>query len=883
MYVTGRWAPIGLMVAACASTLTCRREPPPSPPPPPATVEAAVLTPDNYDDLVPAGKEVDAIHGDYVLRNDRLVAIVAAPVAGRNANASLRDVGGGVIDLTTRDHPNDQLGAFLPGRGLRRCDGSAMTVDAPASRERAALSCSAAATPGRPAVDLSYELRKGEPYLTIITTLINTQEKALVVPLEDLLEAAGPSFERAPAGRVSLAWAYDRWFGQAYGLAADGREAQILPDPTRLVVRWLVEGQQSLTLQPAERFVLTRRLAPAGDTVALRAIEAERQSVNVFPVDLVVADPAGRGVAAADVTLSRSEGLYGAARTSPDGTIELRLPAGSYHLEAASPGRGSRALQVVAGPPGTSGGPPPVLLTLHAGVQVEGSVTGDDGGPIPCKIMFVGVDGTPTPDFGPVNATEAVKNLLYSLNGRFSRVLEPGAYEVTVSHGPEFDVVTRRLEATKAGSVISLPVSLHRSVETPGWVSADFHSHSTVSGDSWASVRGRVLNLAAEQIEFAPSTEHNRIATYASEIAALGLEEFIKSSAGLELTGVPFPINHQNAFPLRMVPRTQDNGGPAPDDDPVAQVRRLAEWDGGSEKLVQQNHPDLGWMYYDRDGDSVPDGGLAGMLQYQDVIEVFSTLLLHMEPILFRKTEGAAGEPPVITQGNNLLLNWLQLLNQGVRLPAVANTDAHETYHGSGGQRNYVKCATDDPSHIDPMDIVRNAEQGHIVMTNGPYLEVTLTPLQRTLEGWSPGPRSAIPGDEIAAPSGVVRLHVRVQTSNWIDIDRVRVLLNGRFSEDLSFTRYRDPEAFGPAPVRFDQEWDFGLKTDTHVLVQTGHLKVELGPIMGPKWGRWPPVAIANPIFVDVDGDGFTANRDTLDAPLPVKVPPTLPAPERRP
>jgi hypothetical protein len=38
----------------------------------------------------------------------------------------------------------------------------------------------------------------------------------------------------------------------------------------------------------------------------------------------------------------------------------------------------------------------------------------------------------------------------------------------------------------------------------------------------------------------------------------------------------------------------------------------------------------------------------------------------------------------------------------------------------------------------------------------------------------------------------------------------------------------------------------------------------------GPQAGLVMPVAVANPIFVDVDGGGFQANGDDLDLPLPV-------------
>ena len=45
---------------------------------------------------------------------------------------------------------------------------------------------------------------------------------------------------------------------------------------------------------------------------------------------------------------------------------------------------------------------------------------------------------------------------------------------------------------------------------------------------------------------------------------------------------------------------------------------------------------------------------------------------------------------------------------------------------------------------------------------------------------------------------------------------------------------------------------------------------INLGRVAGPSHGQAPPTALANPIFVDVDGDGFTANGDALGLPLPV-------------
>src|SRR6185436_20688676 len=82
-----------------------------------AAAEWVRLTPENWDEFAPKGKEVDAIYGDIVLRNRDLVAVIANPVPGRNANLTINNAGGSIIDLTRRDTQSDQLGAVIPGMG----------------------------------------------------------------------------------------------------------------------------------------------------------------------------------------------------------------------------------------------------------------------------------------------------------------------------------------------------------------------------------------------------------------------------------------------------------------------------------------------------------------------------------------------------------------------------------------------------------------------------------------------------------------------------------------------------------------------------------------------------------------------------------------------
>ena len=78
-----------------------------------ATVER--IGPDTRD-LIPKGKEVDAIDGDLVLKNDYLTAVVARVKKGRNANMTVRNVSGALIDMTINSRQSDQLSAFYPGR-----------------------------------------------------------------------------------------------------------------------------------------------------------------------------------------------------------------------------------------------------------------------------------------------------------------------------------------------------------------------------------------------------------------------------------------------------------------------------------------------------------------------------------------------------------------------------------------------------------------------------------------------------------------------------------------------------------------------------------------------------------------------------------------------
>jgi hypothetical protein len=197
---------------------------------------------------------------------------------------------------------------------------------------------------------------------------------------------------------------------------------------------------------------------------------------------------------------------------------------------------------------------------------------------------------------------------------------------------------------------------------------------------------------------------------------------------------------------------------------------------------------------------------------------------------------------------------WLQMLNQGRRTNAMAVSDAHTVFgNGVGGWRMYMPSASDEPSEIDWRENVRAAKAGKSYLTTGPFLQV-VTP---TGEG---------PGETILAQGKSITLRVRVQCSDWIDIDRVQVLVNGRAAASLNFTRTTHPSFFGNGVLKFDQELTVPLTRDSHVIVVAcgENFTLKTGYGSSPQ-ASIQPFAYHNPVWVDVDGGGVSVVDDMLD------------------
>ena len=78
------------------------------------------------------------------------------------------------------------------------------------------------------------------------------------------------------------------------------------------------------------------------------------------------------------------------------------------------------------------------------------------------------------------------------------------------------------------------------------------------------------------------------------------------------------------------------------------------------------------------------------------------------------------------------------------------------------------------------------------------------------------------PGGDLVAADRKVKLKIRVQCPNWLDVDRVQVFVNGRPLPKLNFTRKDNPDAFQNGVVKFERKDKTRKKVSVYPKEQTG-------------------------------------------------------------
>jgi hypothetical protein len=391
-------------------------------------------------------------------------------------------------------------------------------------------------------------------------------------------------------------------------------------------------------------------------------------------------------------------------------------------------------------------------------------VTDTTGRGIEARLRLEGRWLTATPALGPVHdAAGAGDTVLVPPDGRAIE-LERGSYRAIASRGPEWSLATREIDID-AARAHELVLVLRRERSIAGYVPCDLHLHSEGSPDSRVSFDDRLLSIAAEGIEVAVISEHNRVVDLRERASARGLTTLV----GVEVTTWEPAFGHFNVYPVPHHPSRADGGAPRHLGTSPADLFRAAHA-LGDDTLVQVNHPRLDDAigYFDAYPPDDPERAVFGF----DAIEVWN---------------GYEIDRPVDADRN--FHEWLGLLARGLRVTATASSDSHDlSEHIAGYPRTYARAS--DSSEVSIAAAIR---RGAAFVTSGPLLDVSI------------GDRG--PGDEVDA-DGVVRVAIAVDAPEYArELDLEVYLGRARvYDEELAMDRGRarreiDLEVHEAAPL----------------------------------------------------------------------------------
>jgi len=458
-----------------------------------------------------------------------------------------------------------------------------------------------------------------------------------------------------------------------------------------------------------------------------------------------------------------------------------------------------------------SGGTYTVNIDLPAPGRLSAHVTDEAGLPLPARVSVVGIDPSPPitkegaglPGLGSslLGLFEDPKEGLpfgivafgYSdVNGDVAFDVEPGSYQLVVSRGTEYSVHSAALTIT-AGATTSVTPQIARVLDTPGFVSSDFHVHGIRSADSRVADGPRVAQFAGEGVENIIMTDHHVHTDLSPTIAALGLGGFVTSTVGEEIT--TFDYGHFNGYPLTIDPSVPSGGStdwgqaaPPGEDFPSAgalnatpgAIHALATTGARStvDTTIQINHIDSHFHPVQIDTsvagpivDDLDDTERAGR-RLPDIASAGN--LFHHFPAL-ELWNGADR-----AQQENFLLErigiWFNHLNKGLRTTAISDTDTH-TFGDleTAGARTWTAASTDLVPGIDGGQVANSVNAGRAVGGQGVYVQTRLLAASTSQEA-----NLMLGGStDLATTDGALDLEIRVQAPLWAQFDRIEVYANG--------------------------------------------------------------------------------------------------------
>jgi len=466
--------------------------------------------------------------------------------------------------------------------------------------------------------------------------------------------------------------------------------------------------------------------------------------------------------------------------------------------------------------------------------------------PLPGRLTFTRAAGDVPDVFPGVDARPddlAVrKNVVYTLSGRAAITVPAGAWTVYATRGLEWSRAQRTFQF-EAGQEYTWEARIFHEVDTSGWISADFHLHTlTHSGHGDASMKERIISLAGEGVELAVATDHNHNTDYQPTIDELGAGEHMTAVTGNE---VSVPIGHFNAFPLdpaRPVPDPE-----ATDANVLFKLIRTETNRFGIPPVIQLNHPRwLGIDYFTTAGLDP----ITGTSDFPTFSFDFDTLEVFNANSGWGYYDADVTDLPVGSGIHSVLQDWFNLLDRGHRKFAVGNSDSHTVHHEFAGYpRNFVPSSTDAPGAIEPGEVATMLRAGRSFTTLGPFVRLTVN--------GQPSGRGVQPV-QVQGQGGMVdvaAVHVEVQAASWIRLDRVRLIVNGEdypIGDAGTLKSEPRPEggvAWEPIDVNLPLQKDSWICA----LVEGD---TPLDPIVTGGGRPILPLAVTNPVWIDMDRDG---------------------------
>ncbi len=383
----------------------------------------------------------------------------------------------------------------------------------------------------------------------------------------------------------------------------------------------------------------------------------------------------------------------------------------------------------------------------------------------------------------------------------------------------------------------------------------------------------------------------------------------------------PAVVGHWNFWPLDFDPRGPYRGAAWDEKaEPGLLMQRMrdqAGWDPAT-GVAQLNHPISGLQLGRAFGwaDSLNLDGNLPLSEEDD--GTGQAIFLHTPPdddggrAAFSNADYHVQEIMNGTNNHDFLKYrafWFYLLDQGIFRGGTGNSDSHSLTENVLGTPRTIVYTTTTLDDFHPTTFNADVRAGRAFATNGPVVEISMVDIAGA---------TRTPSLDVFAPSAGRGLNVKVSAAPWVRVEEVRIYANQELIEVISVEDPDDPTSTDPEDfVRLDTTVSLaGLlpsSGDAWVVVEAGPAHLEVAdldcngfpdttdnngdgaidwrdvealtedpgvdclPETGPLRDKAPPddrddplywfaqvfpggypLAITNPLILDLDGGGFT-------------------------